>query len=62
MYIFLRLGYNDITVFEKEEFVGGLNTSELPAYRFLVSNKTAQFPQIEFINKKIQASSGCGRL
>jgi dihydropyrimidine dehydrogenase (NADP+) len=28
-----RLGYNDITIFEKEEFEGGLNTSELPAYR-----------------------------
>jgi len=28
-----RLGYNDITIFEKEDYVGGLNTSELPAYR-----------------------------
>ncbi len=28
-----RLGYTDITIFEKEEFEGGLNTSELPAYR-----------------------------
>ena len=28
-----RLGYSDVTVFEKEEFTGGLNTSELPAYR-----------------------------
>ncbi len=28
-----RLGYNDVTIFEKEEFLGGLNTSELPAYR-----------------------------
>ena len=28
-----RLGYGDVTVFEKEEFTGGLNTSELPAYR-----------------------------
>ena len=28
-----RLGYNDVTIFEKEEFFGGLNTSELPAYR-----------------------------
>ena len=28
-----RLGYTDITVFEKEEFTGGLNASELPAYR-----------------------------
>lgn len=28
-----RLGYNDITIFEREDYVGGLNTSELPAYR-----------------------------
>jgi dihydropyrimidine dehydrogenase (NADP+) len=28
-----RLGYNDVTVYEKEEFVGGLNSSELPAFR-----------------------------
>lgn len=28
-----RLGYNDVTIYEKEEFVGGLNSSELPAYR-----------------------------
>ena len=30
-----RLGYNDVTIYEKEEFVGGLNSSELPAYRYL---------------------------
>ena len=28
-----RLGYSDLTIFEKEDYVGGLNTSELPAYR-----------------------------
>uniref|UniRef100_A0A0K2T590 Dihydropyrimidine dehydrogenase [NADP(+)] n=1 Tax=Lepeophtheirus salmonis TaxID=72036 RepID=A0A0K2T590_LEPSM len=28
-----RLGYRDITIFEKDEFVGGLNSSELPAFR-----------------------------
>jgi len=28
-----RMGYNDITIYEKEEYVGGLNTSELPSYR-----------------------------
>ena len=27
------MGYNNITIYEKEEFVGGLNTSELPSYR-----------------------------
>ncbi len=30
-----RLGYGDVTVFEKEEYLGGLNTSELPAYRWV---------------------------
>lgn len=28
-----RLGYCDITIYEKEDYFGGLNTSELPAYR-----------------------------
>jgi len=28
-----RLGYKDITIFEKEDYVGGLNTSEIPGYR-----------------------------
>jgi len=28
-----RLGYSSVTIYEKEEFVGGLNSSELPAYR-----------------------------
>ncbi len=29
-----RLGYTDLTIFEKEDYYGGLNTSELPAYRY----------------------------
>lgn len=28
-----RLGYSNVTVYEKEEFVGGLNSSELPSFR-----------------------------
>eukprot|EP00088_Acartia_fossae_P032309 TRINITY_DN3308_c0_g1_i6.p1 TRINITY_DN3308_c0_g1~~TRINITY_DN3308_c0_g1_i6.p1 ORF type:complete len:1069 (-),score=295.18 TRINITY_DN3308_c0_g1_i6:247-3453(-) len=28
-----RLGYADITIYEKADYLGGLNTSELPAYR-----------------------------
>jgi len=28
-----RLGYTDLTVYEKSDYLGGLNTSELPAYR-----------------------------
>ncbi|XP_011641125.1 dihydropyrimidine dehydrogenase [NADP(+)] [Pogonomyrmex barbatus] len=28
-----RLGYNDITIFEKEKYIGGLSSSEIPQYR-----------------------------
>uniref|UniRef100_A0A8D2IGL8 Dihydropyrimidine dehydrogenase [NADP(+)] n=1 Tax=Varanus komodoensis TaxID=61221 RepID=A0A8D2IGL8_VARKO len=28
-----RLGYSDITIFEKEDYVGGLSTSEIPQFR-----------------------------
>ena len=28
-----RLGYTDITIFEREQFVGGLSTSEIPQFR-----------------------------
>ena len=27
------MGYTDVTIYERDEFVGGLNTSELPSYR-----------------------------
>ena len=27
------MGYNHVTIYERDEFVGGLNTSELPSYR-----------------------------
>jgi len=28
-----RLGYSDVTIFEKQEYYGGLSSSEIPAYR-----------------------------
>lgn len=28
-----RLGYDDITIYEKEKYVGGLSSSEIPQYR-----------------------------
>lgn len=28
-----RLGYSDITIFEKEEYIGGLSSSEIPQFR-----------------------------
>ncbi|XP_046578093.1 dihydropyrimidine dehydrogenase [NADP(+)]-like isoform X1 [Haliotis rubra] len=32
-----RLGYSDITVFEKNEYLGGLSTSEIPQFRLPIS-------------------------
>lgn len=28
-----RLGYDDVTIFEKEKYIGGLSSSEIPQYR-----------------------------
>lgn len=28
-----RLGYNDLTIFEKQDYLGGLSSSEIPQYR-----------------------------
>ena len=28
-----RLGYQDLTVYEKEDFIGGLSSSEIPQFR-----------------------------
>lgn len=28
-----RLGYRNVTIFEKEQFIGGLSSSEIPQYR-----------------------------
>lgn len=28
-----RIGYDDITIFEKEKYIGGLSSSEIPQYR-----------------------------
>jgi dihydropyrimidine dehydrogenase (NADP+) len=28
-----RLGYSNVTIFEKEEFIGGLSSSEIPQFR-----------------------------
>lgn len=28
-----RLGYNDVTIFEKHHYIGGLSSSEIPQYR-----------------------------
>ena len=50
-----RMGYNDVTIYEKEEFVGGLNSSELPAYRYLFKAKLS--PETNFFKWNFSKST-----
>ncbi len=51
-----RMGYGDVTVFEKQEFLGGLNTSELPAYRLVSGVKVTSLSHLRTKSKKRRSS------
>ena len=51
-----RLGYNDVTIFEKEEWVGGLNTSELPSYRLSYDVVNFEMDLMKDLGVKVQKS------
>ncbi len=51
-----RLGYSDITIFEKEEFAGGLNTSELPAYRLPIDIVNFEMDLVKDLGVKASCS------
>jgi len=51
-----RLGYNDITIFEKEEFFGGLNTSELPAYRLPIDVVNFEMDLVKDLGVKVNCA------
>jgi len=49
-----RMGYNDVTIYEKEEFVGGLNSSELPAYRLPYDVINFELDMLKDIGVKVE--------
>ena len=51
-----RLGYNDVTIFEKEEWVGGLNTSELPSYRLSYDVVNFEMDLMKDLGVKVKTS------
>ena len=51
-----RLGYNDVTIFEKEEWVGGLNTSELPSYRLSYDVVNFEMDLMKDLGVKVETS------
>ncbi|RZC38026.1 dihydropyrimidine dehydrogenase [NADP(+)], partial [Asbolus verrucosus] len=49
-----RLGYNDITIYEKEHFLGGLSTSEIPQYRLPISVVHFEIELVKDLGVKIE--------
>jgi len=59
-----RLGYTDVTIFEKEQYQGGLSSSEIPQYRLPYDVVNFEIEQMKDLgvkvvhNKPLSASSG----
>lgn len=49
-----RLGYNDITIFEKEKFLGGLSSAEIPQYRLPLNAVNFEIELVKDLGVKIQ--------
>jgi len=59
-----RLGYSDVTIFEKESYIGGLSSAEIPQYRLpydVVSFEVEQMKDLGVkveLNKPLSKSAG----
>lgn len=49
-----RLGYNNITIYEKEEYMGGLSTTEIPQYRLPLSVVNFEISLVQDLGVKIE--------
>ncbi|KAL1455585.1 hypothetical protein WDU94_009669 [Cyamophila willieti] len=52
-----RMGYNDLTIFEKRSYVGGLSSSEIPQYRLPFDAVSFEVDLVKDLGVKIE----CGR-
>ncbi|XP_039340154.1 dihydropyrimidine dehydrogenase [NADP(+)] isoform X15 [Mauremys reevesii] len=55
-----RLGYSDITIFEKQEYIGGLSTSEIPQFRLPYDVVNFEAELMKDLGVKIVCSKGLG--
>uniref|UniRef100_UPI00398E6EE3 dihydropyrimidine dehydrogenase [NADP(+)]-like isoform X1 n=2 Tax=Pristiophorus japonicus TaxID=55135 RepID=UPI00398E6EE3 len=55
-----RLGYSDITIFEKHEYVGGLSTSEIPQFRLPYNVVKFEIKLMKDLGVKIVFGKGLG--
>ena len=56
-----RLGYRDVTVYERDEYVGGLSMSEIPAYRLPSDSVAWEVEQMKNLGVKIEYGKALGR-
>ena len=55
-----RLGYQDLTVYEKEEFVGGLSTSEIPEFRLPLNVVTYEVDLMRDLGVRVECGKALG--
>lgn len=55
-----RLGYSNITVFERDEWVGGLSTSEIPGFRLPYSAVSAEVDWMKDLGVKVDTGKALG--
>ncbi|KAK6484698.1 dihydropyrimidine dehydrogenase [Huso huso] len=55
-----RLGYDNITIFEKQKFVGGLSTSEIPQFRLPYSVVDFEIKLMKDLGVKVVCEKGLG--
>ncbi|XP_032884780.1 dihydropyrimidine dehydrogenase [NADP(+)] [Amblyraja radiata] len=55
-----RLGYSDITIFEKENYVGGLSTSEIPQFRLPYDVVKFEIKLMKDLGVKVVHGKGLG--
>lgn len=56
-----RLGYTDITIYEKEKFFGGLSTSEIPQYRLPYDVVNFEVDLMKDLGVKVEHGKALGR-
>ena len=56
-----RLGYQNVTIFEKEDFVGGLSSTEIPSFRLPFHAVDFEVKQMLDLGVKIQTSTALGK-
>lgn len=55
-----RMGYSDITIFEKEEWVGGLSSSEIPGFRLPYSAVNVEVQLMKDLGVKVVNGKSVG--